>query len=193
MNKLVLKNNLSFVIRTSLLYCALAAAFSFTGIFLPEKVSLGNPLPGFTLHELAGHFVWGIMFGLVTLSIRYCLIAGTFAVLIDSDHLIGLFHIEALGRMSHSVLFGIVAVVVLMITFGKKDYRLGTIAFGAVLSHISFDIFDGDPSFPFLVPFYSKHISFANVSWIYFEIAAIVIVGIAAIFYKKKIFKVANN
>lgn len=186
MNKLALKDNLSFVIKTSLLYCALAAAFSFTGIFLPEKVSLGNPLPGFTLHELAGHFAWGIMFGLVTLSIRYCLIAGTFAVLIDSDHLIGLFHIEALGRMSHSVLFGIVAVVILMITFGKKDYRLGAIAFGAVLSHISFDIFDGDPSFPFLAPFYSKHISFTNVSWLYFEIAAIVIVGIAVIFTKRK-------
>lgn len=185
MNKLVLKNNLSFVIKTSLLYCILAAAFSFTGIFLPEKVSLGNPLPGFTLHELAGHFAWGIMFGLVTLSIRYCLIAGTFAVLIDSDHLIGLFHIDALGRMSHSVSFGIIAVIVLMITFGRKDYRLGAIAFGAVLSHISFDIFAGDPSFPFLAPFYSKHISFPNISWLYFEIAAIVIVGIAIIFYKK--------
>ncbi|MGI0075577.1 MAG: hypothetical protein ACREA5_06510, partial [Nitrosotalea sp.] len=107
-------------------------------------------------------------------------------VLIDSDHLIGLTHIDALGRMSHSISFGIISLVVMMILFDKKDWRLGAISFAAVFSHISFDIFDGDPKFPIFTPFYNHLISFPKLDWLYFEIMAIIIIGIATMFTREK-------
>lgn len=175
-----IKKETRFILKTSLLFCILSAAFSFIGIFLAEKGALGNPVGGITPHEIIGHALWGLVFGLVTLSLRYTLIAGAFAVLIDSDHLIALTYIDALGRLSHSISFGVLAFLILVLV-GKKDWKLGAIAFAAVLSHISFDIFAGDPKFPILAPFYNHQISFANIDWLYFELAAIVIVGIATL------------
>lgn len=187
MNTILKKSSIdvSFIIKTSLAFCALSAAFSLIGLLLPEKSPLTNPVPGFTVHEIAGHFVWGLIFGAVTLSLRYTILAGFFAVLIDSDHLIGLTHLEALGRMSHSISFGVIACIALMVLFGKRDWKLGAIAFGAVLSHVSFDIFDGDPLFPIFAPWYSHQISFGHIDWLYFELAAIILVGIVTILAKK--------
>jgi hypothetical protein len=176
---------ISFIIKTILVFCALSSAFSLVGLLLPEKGPLSNPVGDLTIHEIAGHFVWGLVFGAVTLSLRYTILAGFFAVLIDSDHLIGLTHLDALGRMSHSISFGIIACMVLMVSFGKKDWKLGAIAFSAVLSHVSFDIFDGDPKFPIFAPFYNHPISFTHIDWLYFEIAAIIIVGIVTVLAKK--------
>ena len=175
---------IKFILKTAIIFCTLSAAFSFLGIFLAEKGPLGNPVGGITLYEIGGHVLWGFVFGSVTLSLRYTIVAGAFAVLIDSDHLIALTHIDALGRMSHSVSFGIIACLVLVL-YGKKDWRLGAISFGAVLSHISFDIFAGDPLFPIFAPFYNHQISFSHESWIYFELGAIIIVGIATLIHKK--------
>lgn len=181
-----MRRDLTFIAKTSVLFCALSAAFSFVGIFLAQKGPLGNPLPAFTIEEIGGHFLWGLAAGALTLSLRYTLVAGAFAVLIDSDHLIGLTPLEAIPRMSHSILFGVVALVVLVLLFGKKDWRLGAVAFAAVLSHISFDIFAGDPWFPFLTPFYNNQLTFTSIDWLYFEVAAVTIVGVAAIIARKK-------
>jgi hypothetical protein len=182
-----LKKGTSFVIKTSLLFCALSAAFSFVGMLLPEKGPLGNPSGGLNIHEIGGHFIWGLVAGAVFLSARYVIITGLFAVLIDSDHLIALLHVDALARMSHSIAFGAIAVVVLMAIFGRKDYRLGAAAFAAVLSHLSFDTFAGsDGKFPLFVPFYNHDIIFQNIDWIYFEIAAIAIAGIVTILSARK-------
>lgn len=180
------------VIKIGVVYCVLSAGFSFVGIFLAEKGPLPNPTGGLNLHEIIGHFLWGLIVGAVTLSLRYTIIAGSFAVLIDSDHLIALTHIDSLGRMSHSISFGAISLVVIMALFGKKDWRLGAIAFTAVLSHISFDIFDGDPKFPLFTPFYNYEVSFSHIDWIYFEIVAIVIVGIITIFSTKKELRVTS-
>jgi len=176
-----IKKYTGYIIKTALVFCTLSAAFSLVGLLLPEKGPLTNPVPGLSIHEIGGHFIWGLIFGAVTLSLRYTIVAGLFAVLIDSDHLIGMTHLEALGRMSHSISFGMIALIVLMISFGKKDWKLGAIAFGAVLSHISFDIFDGDPKFPIFAPWYSHQISFAHTDWLYFEIVAVIIVGIVTV------------
>ncbi len=183
----ICKKDASETVKILLTYCALSVAFSFVGIVLAEKSPLGdNPFGGVTLHEISGHILFGLIAGTVTLSLRYTIIAGVFAVLIDSDHLIGLTHIGALGRMSHSISFGIVAFVAMTILFGKKDLRLGAIAFAAVFSHISFDIFAGDPKFPIFAPWYNQMISFPKIDWLYFEIIAIVIIGIAMIFTREK-------
>ncbi|MGI0059044.1 MAG: hypothetical protein ACREBJ_04680 [Nitrosotalea sp.] len=183
----ICKRDISKTVKIILTYCVLSAAFSLVGIFLAEKGPLGNnPLGGLTLHEIIGHILFGLVAGTVTLSLRYTIIAGVFAVLIDSDHLISLTHIEALGRMSHSISFGVIAFVVMMTLFGKKDWRLGAIAFASVFSHISFDIFAGDPKFPIFAPFYNHLISFPKLDWLYFEIMAIIIIGIATIFTREK-------
>ena len=185
------KSETRYVIKTALLFCALSAAFSFVGLFLPEKGPLQNPSGGLNLHEIGGHVLWGLVAGAVFLSARYAIITGLFAVLIDSDHLIALLHVDALSRMSHSFAFGAIAVVVLMISFGRRDARLGAAAFAGVLAHLSFDTFAGeDGKFPLFVPFYNHQIIFLNIDWIYFEIAAIVVAGtitVLATRYSRKV------
>jgi hypothetical protein len=176
-----------YIVKTSLLYCGLSAAFSLVGIFIAQKGPLENPIGSLTINEVVGHFLWGLIVGAVTLSLRYTIIAGVFAVLIDSDHLIAFTHIDALFRMSHSISFGIISLVVLMILTRTKDWRLGAIAFAAVLSHVSFDIFAGDPRFPIFAPFYNSQISFSHIDWLYFEVAAIVIVGVVSILARRKV------
>jgi hypothetical protein len=188
------KKGTSFVIKTSLLFCALSAAFSFVGMLLPEKGPLPNPSGGLNIHEIGGHLLWGLAAGAAFLSARYVIITGIFAVLIDSDHLIALLHADALSRMSHSITFGTIAVIVLMALFGRKDYRLGAAAFAALLSHISFDIFAGNGGkFPLFVPFYNHQVIFPSQDWIYFEITAVVIVGIVTILTATKSEKIQTS
>jgi hypothetical protein len=189
-----LKLDFKFITKCAITYCILSAGFSFVGIFLAEKGPLESPAGRLNLHEISGHILWGLVAGAVTLSIRYTILTGLFAVLIDSDHLIALTHLDALDRMSHSIAFGIVAVIILMILFGKKDYLLGASVVAGVLAHFSFDIFSGkDSKFPLFTPFYNHQISFPNADWIYFEIAAIVIIGIITIFARKRSLKVVSN
>ncbi|MDE1841718.1 MAG: hypothetical protein KGI09_07540 [Thaumarchaeota archaeon] len=188
MNPILKKSSFDtrFIIKTALAYCILSMAFSFAGIFLAEKGPVPNPVGSLTIQEVAGHFVWGLVAGAVTLSLRYVILTGLFAVLIDSDHIIGLTHIDALVRMSHSISFGIISVLVLMVLFGKRDYRLGAAAMAGLLSHLSFDTFAGDDGkFPIFTPFYNHQISFAHIDWLYFELAAIMLVGIVTIIMKK--------
>lgn len=189
-----LKKDTSFVIKTTILFFVLSASFSFVGMLLPEKGHLENPTGGLNLHEIGGHLFWGLVAGAVFLSARYAIITGIFAVLIDSDHLIALLHVDALNRMSHSIAFGAIAVIVLMALFGRKDYRLGAAAIAGVLSHLAFDTFAGsDRRFPLFVPFYNHQIIFQNIDWIYFEVAAIVIVGIVMLLVKRKETQVQNT
>lgn len=181
------KTDTRYIIKTGLLYCALSAAFSFVGIFIAQKGPLENPIGSLTVNEVVGHFLWGLIVGAVTLSLRYTIIAGAFAVLIDSDHVIAFTHIDALFRMSHSISFGVISLVVLLILTRKRDWRLGAIAFAAVLSHVSFDIFAGDPRFPIFAPFYNNEISFSHIDWLYFEVIAIVLVGVVSILTRKQV------
>ncbi len=181
-----LKLDFKFITKCAMTYCVLSAGFSFLGIFLAEKGPLVSPVGALNLHEISGHILWGLVVGAVTLSIRYTILTGLFAVLIDSDHLIALTHLDAVSRMSHSIAFGIVAVIILMILFGKKDYLFGASVAAGVLAHLSFDIFvSNDGKFPLFTPFYNHQISFPNQDWIYFEIAAIVIIGITTLLAKR--------
>ncbi|MHB8545769.1 MAG: hypothetical protein ACYDAJ_03280 [Nitrosotalea sp.] len=175
-----------FIIKTALIYCILSMAFSFAGIFLAEKGPIPNPVGSLTVQEVTGHFAWGLVAGAVTLSLRHIILTGLFAVLIDSDHLIGLTHLDALVRMSHSISFGIISVIVLMALFGKRDYRLGAAAMAGLLSHLSFDTFAGDDGkFPMFTPFYNHQISFAHIDWLYFELAAVILIGVVTVIMKR--------
>lgn len=182
------RKDIYFVIGVSVVYCSLSAGFSLVSVILPDKITLVNPIEygSLNIKEIGGHFIWGAVAAAVTLRVRYILLGGLLAVLIDSDHLVGLLHIEGIPRMSHSITFAIIATVVLMIVFSRKDYRLGTIVGTSVLTHISYDIFDGPYGFPILTPFVNTIIQLPRIDWMVFEIAAIVIIGVSSFVIAKK-------
>ncbi len=165
------------VIKYSLIYCGLSAAFSLIGILVPERAIQENPIFGLSLHEITGHILWGLVAGAVTVSLRYTLLGGAFAVLIDSDHLIGFTNIEAISRISHSIPFAITAFVIMMFVFGKRDYLLGAVACGSVFAHMSFDTFsDTAALFPIFAPFSNQRFQFSQENWLFFELIAIAII-----------------
>jgi len=140
---------------TAFLYVILSSSYSVIGGFLPSAstVSSASVLESLTIEHVIGHIVWGLIVGFVTLSVRYAILTGIFAILLDFDHLILFLELDSVTRMAHSIPFGIISMVVMMIIFGKKDYRLGAISIAAVLTHISFDIFTGGTSaFPLFTP-----------------------------------------
>ena len=187
--------NFAFIIKTSILYGVLAAAFSLIGPFLPWASFVGDPLEvsGFTVEHVMGHVVWGMMVGLVTFSRRYFLIGGIFSIILDFDHLIQFLGIEVVPRMAHSVSFGMIAILVMMMIFGKRDYLLGAISFAAVLSHISYDILLGGTSeFPFFTPLTSEVITFQGPDWILMEIGAVLLVGISVFISRRKKMKMTS-
>ena len=182
------KRDVLFVIGVSVVYCSLAAGFSMVSTILPDKMVLTNPIEhgSLSLKEIIGHFAWGAVAAIVTLRVRYILLGGFLAVLIDSDHLIGLLHVEGIPRMGHSITFAIVAMIVLMLVFRRNDYLLGAIAGTSTLTHISYDIFSTEYGFPIFTPFVNKIILFPRADWILFEIVAIAIIGIVSFLATRK-------
>jgi len=188
--------NFVFIIKTSTVYGILAGAFSLIGLFLPSAFFVGNPLEvsGITVEHVTGHVVWGLMIGLVTFRLRYFLLGGIFTIILDSDHLIQFLGIEVVPRMAHSVSFGLIAILVMMMVFGKRDYLLGAIAFAAVLSHISYDILLGGGSqFPFFTPFTSEVTIFQEPDWILMQIGAVILVVISVYVSRRKKMKKEFN
>ena len=183
----MLRSDSVFVIKAAVLYCAFAGSFSLVGLFLPERTYQTSPYGVLSIQEIGGHIIWGLAAGAVAVSMRYFLLAGSFAILIDFDHLIGLWNVETVSRMSHSIAFGIISAIILMLLFGKRDYLLGATAFGGLLAHLSFDVFAGDyAKFPILTPFYSNMIQFSHVDWVYLEVLAVAIIGFATLLTKRK-------
>ena len=182
------KRDILFVIGVSVVYCSLAAGFSMVSTIFPDKMVLTNPIEhgSLSLKEIIGHFAWGAVAAIVTLRVRYILLGGFLAVLIDSDHLIGLLHVNGIPRMGHSITFAIVAVIVLMLVFRRNDYLLGAIAGTSILTHISYDIFSTEYGFPIFAPFVNKIIPFPRADWILFEIVAIAIIGIVSFLATRK-------
>jgi len=181
--------NFAFIIKTSTLYGVLAAAFSLIGPFLPWAFIVGNPLEvsDVTVEHIVGHVAWGMIVGLATFSLRYFLMGGIFTLILDSDHLIQFLGIEVVPRMAHSILFGVIAVFVMMMIFGKRDYLLGAISFAAVLSHISYDILlVGTTKTPFFTPFTNEMTIFHGPDWIFMEIGAVILVGISMFTYRRR-------
>ncbi len=184
----VQKQDIIFVVGVSLVYCSLSAGFSLISTILPDKMVLPNPIENgsLSLKEIVGHFVWGAVAGIVTLKLRYILLGGLLAALIDSDHLVGLLHVEGIPRMSHSVTFAILATVVSLLVFSRKDYRLAAIVATSVLTHISYDMFAGGFGFPVFTPFVNKIINLPRTDWLILETSAILIVGIVSFIVTRK-------
>jgi len=168
--KQIIQKTIPFVSKATLVYGLLAVGFSFLGIFLPERIFLDSPITGgLNVEHILGHIAWGLMIGALSLSLRYFLLAGSFAIIIDWDHLIQFLDIDAIGRMGHSLPFGFLSVIVLMLIFGKKDYLLGATAFAAMLAHISFDTLTGSGNFPLFAPFYDDLVRVPDSFWFIFQ------------------------
>lgn len=183
-----------FIFKSSILYASFSAAFSVIGLFpifgdfLPKPYVIGNPLEvsGISVEHVIGHIVFGLIVGIGTLSMRYFVLAGIFPIALDSDHLIQFLNLEAIPRMGHSITFGLISVFLMMFLLGKRDFRLGSISFAAVFSHVSFDILlGGTNSFPLFIPFQNEMITLQEYDWLFFLLVAITIVGVTTLLTKK--------
>lgn len=181
-----MKQNLIFLLKVMTAYAVLAASFSLVGPFLPEAHRLDDPTRSASSEHVIGHIVFGMMAGAAGLATRYIVLAGTFTILLDADHLVNFLQIDAVSRMGHSIPFGIISAIIMFLIFGKKDYRLAAISFAAVLSHMSFDTLLQAGNFPLYTPFYSQEIVFQGTDWIFLQVIAIGLVGIATLYTKIK-------
>ncbi|MEX0656858.1 MAG: hypothetical protein WD154_04865 [Nitrosopumilaceae archaeon] len=184
-----MQKSLEFIIKTSIVYSALAFLFSIIGVFLPPTVTyvVGNPLEvsAISVEHIVGHIVWGLIVSALSLSLRYFVLGGIFPIILDSDHIIQFFDLEMVPRMAHSISFGFLASFVLLLIFGKRDYGLACIAFAAMLTHVSYDILlGGTTTFPILTPFVVESVTFQGHDWIVIQLIAVAIVGLCTIITK---------
>ena len=199
-----MKDVLKFILKNSIIFAIVSFGFSAIGAFFPESeftFVIGNPLvvSSVTYEHVLGHVFWGAIIGLGTLSIRYIILGGSFAIFLDSDHLLQFLDIELVSRMSHSIPFAVIATIVFFVITRGKDIRICAVAFGAVLSHIAFDIFladvvfSSDTNFPLFSPFTFETVSFQGLDWLGIQIFGVSIVAITSYFYKRKEIKLKNN
>jgi len=193
----MMKNHVKFILKNSIIFTVISFAFSVIGGLFPSSEHtfvIGNPLvvSGITIEHVIGHVFWGAVIGLGTLSIRYIILGGSFAILLDADHLLQFLDIELVSRMSHSIPFAVIASIIFFMILRGKDLRVCAVAFAAVLSHIAFDVFLADvgfnssTTFPLFSPFILDRIEFAGMDWLGVEIVGVVIVAIASYLVKRK-------
>jgi hypothetical protein len=199
-----MKDHFKFILKNSIIFAGISFGFSIIGGLFPDSEHtfvIGNPflVSGITIEHVIGHIFWGAIIGLGTLSIRYIVIGGSFAILLDADHLLQFLDIEMVSRMSHSIPFAVIASVIFFIIFRGKDLKVCAVVFGAILSHIAFDIFLADvafgntTTFPLFSPFILDRIEFGGLDWLGIEIIGVVIVAVVSYIYKRKEIKPKNN
>ena len=199
-----MKDHIKFILKNSIIFAAISFGFSIIGGLFPDSEHtfvIGNPfvVSGITIEHVIGHIFWGAIIGLGTLSIRYIVIGGSFAILLDADHLLQFLDIEMVSRMSHSIPFAVIASIVFFIILRGKDLRICAIAFAAVLSHIAFDIFLADVAlgsytkFPLFSPFNFEAVKFQGLDWLGIEIIGVVIVAIVSYLVKRKEIRLKNH
>jgi membrane-bound metal-dependent hydrolase YbcI (DUF457 family) len=199
-----MREDIKFILKNSIIFAGISFGFSVIGGLFPDSEHtfvIGNPflVSGITIEHIIGHIFWGAVIGLGTLSIRYIIMGGSFAILLDADHLLQFLDIEIVSRMSHSIPFAIIAAVVFFIILRGKDMRIAAVVFGAILSHIAFDVFladivfDASTSFPLFSPFMLDRIELAGLDWLWLEIIGVFIVAVTSYLFKKKENKLENN
>ena len=199
-----MKDHIKFILQNSIIFAGISFGFSIIGGLFPSSEHtfvIGNPLvvSGITIEHVMGHIFWGAVIGLGTLSIRYIILGGGFAILLDADHLLQFLDIELVARMSHSIPFAVVASIVFFIILRGKDLRICAVAFAAVFSHLAFDIFladvmfDSYTEFPLFSPFSFETIRFQGLDWLGIEIIGVIVVGVASYLFKRKESRLKNN
>ena len=200
----MLKDSIKFILKNSIIFALVSLGFSMIGALFPESeftFVIGNPLvvSSVTYEHVLGHIFWGAVIGLGTLSIRYIILGGSFAIFLDADHLLQFLDIELVSRMSHSIPFAVIVSIVFFVVLRRKDIRICAVAFGAVLSHIAFDIFladvafNSDTEFPLFSPFTFETVSFQGLDWLGIQIIGVTVVAVTSYFYKRKEIRLKNN
>jgi len=200
----MLKDSIKFILKNSIIFALVSLGFSMIGALFPESeftLVIGNPLvvSSVTYEHVLGHIFWGAIIGLGTLSIRYIILGGSFAIFLDADHLLQFLDIELVSRMSHSIPFAVIVSIVFFVVLRRKDIRICAVAFGAVLSHIAFDIFladvafNSDTEFPLFSPFTFETVSFQGLDWLGIQIIGVTVVAVTSYFYKRKEIRLKNN
>ena len=120
-----MKDHIKFILQNSIIFAGISFGFSIIGGLFPSSEHtfvIGNPLvvSEVTIEHIVGHIFWGAIIGLGTLSIRYIILGGSFAILLDADHLLQFLDIEMVARMSHSIPFAIIAAVDIFYNFTRK-------------------------------------------------------------------------
>tara|TARA_B110000014_G_C19869255_1_gene450058 strand:+ start:100 stop:711 length:612 start_codon:yes stop_codon:yes gene_type:complete len=199
-----LRDTIKFILKNSIIFATVSFGFSIIGGLFPSSEHtfvIGNPLvvSGITIEHIMGHIFWGAVIGLATLSIRYIILGGSFAILLDADHLLQFLDIELVSRMSHSIPFAIIASVIFFLIFRGKDIRICVVAFAAVLSHIAFDTFlayvtfGSYTKFPLFSPFTFETVKLQGLDWLGIQIIGVVSVAVVSYLYKRKKTRVENN
>ena len=162
-----ISKQIKFFIKSCAIFSILSFCFSLTGFLFPDDTHIiGSPLivSNPSLEHILGHVLFGMIAGAVSLSLKYVFMTGSFALLVDADHLLQFFNVEMISRSVHSFPFAIIIAVIMLYVFGKKDYRLAAISFSAIISHIAFDtwlvgqIYPGSSGgFPLFSPFGSRY------------------------------------
>jgi hypothetical protein len=159
---------------------------------------IGSPLvvSGITIEHVIGHIFWGAVIGLGTLSIRYIILGGSFALCLDADHLLQFLDIELVSRMSHSIPFAILVSMIFFLILKGRDLKIAAVAFAAILSHIAFDMFLAEmmflnsggstAEFPLFSPFQLDAITLQGGDWIFFEIIGVIIVIVMSYISKRR-------
>ncbi len=192
-----MKDSIKFILKNSIIFALVSFGFSIIGGLFPSSEHtfvIGNPLvvSGVTIEHVMGHVFWGAVIGLATLSIRYIVLGGSFAILLDADHLLQFLDIELVSRMSHSIPFAFIALIVFMVIYRGKDIRICAVAFAAVLSHLAFDVFLADiafessTAFPLFSPFTFETVSLQGLDWLVIQIIGVSIVAITSYLFKRK-------
>tara|TARA_B100000686_G_scaffold304461_1_gene342103 strand:- start:6140 stop:6751 length:612 start_codon:yes stop_codon:yes gene_type:complete len=199
-----MKDALKFILKNSIIFATVSFAFSIIGGLFPSSEHtfvIGNPLEvsGITIEHVMGHIFWGAVIGLATLSIRYIILGGSFAILLDADHLLQFLDIELVSRMSHSIPFAVIVTIVFFIILRGKDLRICAIAFSAVLSHIAFDVFLADiafnttTTFPLYSPLILERTEFGGLDWLGIQIIGVSIVAIVSYLSKRKEIRIQSS
>ena len=199
-----MKNHFKFILKNSIIFILISFGFSIIGGLFPSSEHtfvIGNPLvvSGITIEHVVGHIFWGSVIGLGTLSIKYIILGGSFAILLDADHLLQFLDIELVSRMSHSIPFAIIVTIIFFLVLRGKDLRICAVAFAAVLSHIAFDVFLADVAFgtstkfPLFSPFILEGVKFQGLDWLGIEIIGVTIVAVASYLFKRKEIRLKNN
>ena len=192
-----MKSTVKFILKNSVIFALISLGFSAIGAMFPDSEHtfvIGNPLVVSTVNaeHILGHIFWGAVIGLGTLSIRYIILGGSFAILLDADHLLQFLDIELGSRMSHSIPFAILASIVFFIILRGKNIRICAVAFAAVLSHIAFDVFLADiafnsgSAFPLFSPFSFETVTFVGLDWLGIQIVGVCIVAIISYLSKRR-------
>tara|TARA_B100000029_G_scaffold136593_1_gene131289 strand:+ start:522 stop:1133 length:612 start_codon:yes stop_codon:yes gene_type:complete len=199
-----MRDNIKFILKNSIIFGLVSLGFSAIGGLFPESEHtfiIGNPLvvSGITIEHVMGHVFWGAVIGLATLSVRYIILGGSFAILLDADHLLQFLDIELVSRMSHSIPFAFIVTIIFLLILRGKDLRICAVAFAAVLSHLAFDVFLADiafnssTTFPLFSPFILERTEFGSLDWLGIQIIGVSIVAIVSYLSKRKEISVQSN